>query len=169
MLLPPGSFPLCGVDLFAVVVLHAENLLCCSLPQHSGAEGCSAEECRALITSLSFLVMCFKRVQLLFLSSCLQCGVALVVQGLHCQAGCVFLIGDNLRSWCGDAGYWGEARDSPAPSGAPPLSLLARAHPLLRLTLCFPLNRRTNATLPTSTKSSPGSRWSSHPRTNSSS
>lgn len=57
---------------------------------------------------------------------------------------------------------------------APSRAAEPSAAPLLRpvfpsLTLCFPFDRKTNETLPTSTKSSPGSLWSWRPPTNSSS
>lgn len=105
-MLPPGSFLPCVATVLAAMVSHAEILLCCSLPQRTGEEGCSAREHRspprALILSLYCPVVCFKALNS---CSCLLArgvGLLLLYRGCRSLAGGVLLGSGGFRNWCGD-------------------------------------------------------------------
>lgn len=151
-------------------------LFCSGQERRDAWPGSTTALSDAPCVSVYCLVVCFKALN--WCSSLLARGVGslLLYRGCRCLSGCVFLIRGGFRNRRGDL----ECRArSPGTAELSQLRTLGCCHcslarslalpPLPRLTLCFPFNRRTNETLPTSTKSSPGSRWSSRPRTNSSS
>lgn len=78
--------PVCCESLFAVTVLHAEKLLCCSLLQRPGEEGRLAWEHHSPLrrpVRVRLLSGCvFQGVKLVFFSSCPRYGVTSIVQGL---------------------------------------------------------------------------------------
>lgn len=149
MLLPPGSFLLRVAAVFAVTVWHAEKLLCSSLSQRPGEEGCWAgDHCGpprrppAPSVSLYCLVVSFKVFN--WCSSALARGVGLLLsyRGCRCLSGRVFLSGGGgFRNSCGDLECRGRSLGTAelpwgqqTPLGAAAARLLARSRsPLCRV------------------------------------